>query len=136
MGLTTPSSVSHDLVVEEEAEEAEEEEEEAEMLLACVGVGVGARAHTIQVVCRLLACLPVWVLVSAAAAGYIKAGQPMDSRDVRLVLVLSPAAVMAVAAMATAQRSPLTHRSVGQSLRSSCVFLRHVLITCGLAPSR
>ena len=56
---------------------------------------------------------------AAAAAAYIKAGQPMDSRDVRLVLVLSPAATAAVttqlAAAAIAQHSPLTRRSVGQS---------------------
>ncbi|KAL5110661.1 hypothetical protein TcWFU_007447 [Taenia crassiceps] len=103
MGLTTPSSVSHDLVVEKDTE----------MLLACVGVDVGVRAHTSQVVCRLLACLPVWVLVSAAAAGYIKAGQPMDNRDVRLVLVLSPAEVTAAEATATARHSPLTHQSAG-----------------------
>ncbi|KAL5971971.1 hypothetical protein TSMEX_000362 [Taenia solium] len=96
MGLTTPSSVSHDLVVEKDTE----------MLLACVGVGVG--------------------VLSAATAGYIKAGQPMDSRDVRLVLVLSPAEVTEAAATATAQRSPLRHRSVGESLRSSRVFPHHV----------
>ncbi|KAH9283082.1 hypothetical protein ECG_04802 [Echinococcus granulosus] len=92
--------------------EKEKEKAEAEMLLACVGVGVGARAHTSQVVCRLPACLSACVLVSAAAAGYIKAGQPMDSRDVLLVLVLSPAAVTTVAPTATAQPSPLTHRPV------------------------